>query len=94
MTIIASQYITGRKVIELTHTIIYKDANIRSAYNICTMGPVEEITVALASTYLLTVLVADVQAFLYEGAYGLCTVANAVNAVALASVYDLSTEAP
>lgn len=94
MSIIASQYITGRKIIVRVHPMLYKDCKLRSVYNICTMGPAEEFTASLASTYLLTVLVAEVLAFLSEGAYGLCVVVNSEAVAALASVYDLSTEAP
>ena len=91
---IASQYVTGRKIIVRPHPYVYLLPHILSEYNLCSLGPVEEITASLTSTYLLTVLVADIQAFLYEGTYALCTVVNSVNVAALASVYDLSTEAP
>jgi len=83
---IHSQYVTGRKIIVRPHPYVYLLPNILSAYNLCTMGPAEEITVSLTSTYVLTVLVADIQAFLYEGAYGLCKVVNSTPVAVLASV--------
>ena len=88
---IASQYVTGRKVEIRVHPIVYKDANIRSVYNLCSSVPFEELTASLASAYTVSVLVADIQAFLYEGTYALCKVASSVNVAALASAYDLST---
>lgn len=91
---IHSQYVTGRKFVELTHTIVIQEANIFSEYNLCSSIPNEGITVTMASAYILTVLVADLQAFLYEGAYSLYKVVNYGPVAAMASVYDLSTEAP
>ena len=91
MSIIASQYITGRKIIIRVHPIVYKDANIRSVYNICTMGPAEELTVALASIYTVSVLVKELVASPPTAVTFLATILNPTEIAALASAYSLST---
>lgn len=62
MSIIASQYITGRKIIYLTDTIIYKEPKLEGPYNLCSSIPFEELTAAVASAYELSLLVVELTA--------------------------------
>lgn len=91
---IHSQYVTGRKVEIRIHPQVYKDANLFGLYNLCTSAPHEMDPVSLTSAYVLTVLVADIQAFLYAGAYAFYKVVNYEPVAVLTSAYSLSTEAP
>ena len=94
MSIIASQYLTGKKIIYLTSTIIYKEVKLEGPYNLCSSVPNERLTAEMASTYLLSLLVAELTASPGTTGIALCKVANSENVASLASVYDLSTEGP
>jgi len=91
MAIIASQYVTGKKIIYLINTIVYKDLNILSAYNLCSHLPFEELTVTMASAYELSVLLVELVAFPGTAATFLATVLNPAEVAALASAYSLAT---
>lgn len=91
MSIIASQYITGRKIIYLTDTIIYKEPKLEGPYNLCSSIPFEELTAAVASAYELSLLVAELTVSLGMGTPYLVTVLNPDEVSSLASAYDLST---
>ena len=91
MTIIASQYITGRKVEIRVHPYVYKDANIRSVYNLCALGPAEELTASLTSIYTVSVLVAELVASPPAADIFLATVLNPAVIASISSTYDLST---
>lgn len=94
MAIIASQYVTGRKVIILIYPWVFQEANIFSLYNLCSSVPHEELTASLASAYVLTQLVIELTAALEAAVYNLCTQDSSALIASPASAYDLSTEAP
>lgn len=91
MAIIASQYVTGKKIIYLINTIVYKDLNIFSEYNLCSSIPFEELTVTMASAYELSVLVVELVASPGTAGILLATVLNPTEVAALASAYSLAT---
>ncbi|TKJ25412.1 MAG: hypothetical protein CEE41_04360 [Hadesarchaea archaeon B3_Hades] len=90
---IASQYVTGRKVIILIYPWVFQEANIFSTYSLCVSAPVE-LTASPSSEYVVSLLVVELVGLFPAAVYGFCKVANSVNVAVLASTYDLSSEAP
>jgi len=88
---IASQYVTGRKVEIRIHPYVYKDANILSAYSVCSSVPFEELTVSMASAYYVSVLVVEVVAALTPVGIFIGVRENPSLVAVLASAYSLST---
>lgn len=88
---IHSQYVTGRKFVELTHTIIYKDLKLQGPYNLCSSLPFEEITLALASVYAVSVLIVELVASPAAPGVSLCVLVSSVLNPTPTSVYSLAT---
>lgn len=88
---IASQYITGRKVIIREHPILYKDANIFSTYNLCASVPFTELVASPTSVATLSILAKELVVLLGDPAYSLCTVTEGALTVAPSSTYSLET---
>lgn len=88
---IHSQYVTGRKVEIRIHSHVYKDANIFSTYSLCSSVPIEVMTAALASAYVVSLLVEELVASPGIAVPYLATVLNPTPVAALASAYSLAT---
>lgn len=88
---IASQYVTGRKVSILIYPHVFMDAHIRSAYNLCSHLPFEELTASLGSAYSVSLLVVELNAILTPAVYGVCTLVSSVFTPTPASTYSLAT---
>lgn len=88
---IHSQYVTGRKVVYLYIIYVFQEANIFSAYNLCSHLPFEELTVSPSSAYVVSVLVVELVASPSIATPYLATVLNPALTASPASVYSLAT---
>ena len=73
------------------HPYVFQEANIFSAYNLCSHLPFEELTVTLTSAYSVSVLVAEVVSSLEAAVTFLATVQNPAVVASPTSVYSLAT---
>ena len=88
---IHSQYVTGRKVSILIYPWVFMDLHIRSAYNLCSHLPFEELVASPSSAYSVSLLVVELVAYPPEVDISLCTLVSSVLTPAPASAYSLAT---
>ena len=70
---------------------VFKDANIFSAYNLCSHLPFEELTASVASAYVVSVLLEELMATLEATGIFMCKVTGGAVTASAASTYSLST---